>query len=378
MSVRPARRPARAMTLLEVVIAIGLIAFLLGSLLTFFWQTLEIRKVAGASAARTRLVKQVLDRISGELQAAVAPDGFQVAGLQTFTGDRRSITFLSHPMPDDESYRIYRAGELPAAPHGDLREVTYRLWIDPDNKTDDGDPIVGGIVRSEQPAITPAVAIEQLSEDEAARYIRHDLWSYEIGYLEFRYFDGVSWSTTWHVTQGNPLPHLVQITIGFDSIKQADLDDQDLNEYPIDQFPLGPDKPQPNRYTTIVRVAGADPKFSAHWSRMNDQVEEVYETPGQPNAQGGAPGAPTGGTPGAGQPGGKPGAGQPGGSKVGGGGQSPGKTGGGGQSPGKTGGGQSGGKSGGASPSPGKTGGNAPTPGNAGGSQSGGDKKGGK
>lgn len=278
MKRRARRGRSRALTLLEVVIAISLIGFLLASLLTFFWQTLEIRKVAGAASARTRLVSQVLDKMAGELKTAVAPEALGVEGLTVFAGDRRSVTFLSSPLPERDTYRIVRAGEPVEMMRSDLREVGYRLWIDPDKKTDDGEPIVGGIVRSERPAMTPAVQVEQLPEDEAAKYVRYDLWSYEIGYLEFRYFDGAEWSTTWKVSQGNPLPHLVQITVGFDSITQDQLDDVDLNEFPIDQYPLGPDKPVANRYSTIVRLAGADETFAARLYKLSDRVEEVYET----------------------------------------------------------------------------------------------------
>ncbi len=286
MTRRARRGSARALTLLEVVIAVALIGFLLASLLTFFWQTLEIRKAAGASSARTRLISQVLAKISGELKTAVAPETLGLEGFTVFTGDRRSVTFISSPLPSEDTFRIVRAGEPVEMMKSDLREVTYRLWIDPDKKTDEGEPIVGGIVRSERPLMSPAVNIEQLPEEEAERYVRHDLWSYEIGYLEFRYFDGAEWSTTWQVSQGNPLPHLVQITVGFDSIKQDEVDDLDLNEFPLDQYPLGPGKPIANRYSTVVRLAGADETFAARLYKLSDQVEEVYETA--------APGAATG------------------------------------------------------------------------------------
>lgn len=291
MTRRPVRH--RALTLLEVVISIALIGLLLGTLTTFFWQTTETRRVAGASAARTQLVQQVLGRIAADLRESVAPDAFVVDSTPIFVGTRRSITFLTAPLPAPDTYRIWRTGDPVPLPHHDLRELTYQLWIDPEKKTDDGQPVIGGILRTERPLIEPAVPIDQLPEEEAARYVRHDLWTYELGYLEFRYFDGVEWSTTWEVTQGNPLPHLVQITVGFESLTQDELDDKDLNDYPLTEYPLGPDVPRPDRYAVTVRLPGADETFSARLYKLSDEVKEVYELPG--TAAGGGTASPGGG-----------------------------------------------------------------------------------
>lgn len=271
------RRAARpAFSLLEVVIATALIAMLVMAMLTFFWQTGRIREAAGKAAARTQLVHQVLERISSELRGALSGEELQWDNLQRFVGDRRSITFLTNPLPAESSYAIYTQADAPPPALHDRREVTYKLWIDPEDKTEDGEPLVGGILRSERPALAPSVDPNELTADEAAEYVRHDLWSYEFGYLEFRYYDGVEWSTTWRVSEGNPLPHVVQITIGFDSITQDEIDDKDLTDYPIDEYPLGPDKPSPNRYTSVVRIAGADELFSARLYKLGDEVEEVY------------------------------------------------------------------------------------------------------
>ena len=61
----------RALTLLEVVIAITLIGMLLGSMVTFFWQVVEVRNTAAEAADRMQIARQVLDRISAELRGCV-------------------------------------------------------------------------------------------------------------------------------------------------------------------------------------------------------------------------------------------------------------------------------------------------------------------
>jgi type II secretory pathway pseudopilin PulG len=265
------------LTLFEVIISISLIGLLLGALLVFFWQTLAIRDQARKTASRTQIVHQILDRMSAELQNAVASDQVGFPGFTQFTGDRRRLTFLTTGLPTPDAYAFYAdSAERPVLKH-DLMEVSYQLWIDPDKQQDNGDPLVGGILRTERQAMNPAET--QLTEEQQQQqYQRHDLWSYELGYLEFRYYDGVEWTTQWQVAEGNALPHLVQITIGFDSLTRAELDDQDLQEFPIEQYEyrLGPDRPDPNRYSTIVRLPAADELFGARINRMLG--EEMYVT----------------------------------------------------------------------------------------------------
>ncbi len=303
MSRQPAH-PGRALTLLEVIIAISLIGLIMSTLLTFFWQSLEIREKAGKSAARTQVVQQLLRRMADELREAVGLESTGFEGLPQFVGERRRITFLTAaPLPAAESYVFVRPTDvLPAARH-DLVGITYELWIDPDKDTESGDPLVGGILRTEKQALNPSLREGQVSEEDQERlYQRRDLWSYEFGYLEFRYFDGKDWSTTWNVTQGNALPHLVQITVGFDSLTRAELDDQDLQQFPIEQreYRLGPNVPNANRYSIIVRLPAADELFAARLNRVADQTEEVYEF-GGPTQTGGTT---TGGTTSGGKSGG--------------------------------------------------------------------------
>jgi type II secretory pathway pseudopilin PulG len=294
---RKVGRYGRSLTLLEVIISIALIALLLGSLLTFFWQTLATRDQARRAADRTQLVQQVLERISAELRGCVGVDKINFP-LQQFVGERRKITFVTTPLPPADSYNLISEPQLQPDLRDDLREITYELWIDPEETTADGDPLVGGILRTERQAIHPYIPEAEVPQDQDLIYLRHDLWSHELGYLEFRYFDGVEWSTTWNVTEGNPVPQLVQITVGFASLTREELEDQDLHTYPIDQYPLGPDVPNYDRYATIVRLPAADQTFASRFHRLEDEAQESYqfnageelpEGEGGPSGPGGLP-----------------------------------------------------------------------------------------
>jgi type II secretory pathway pseudopilin PulG len=288
----------RGLTLLEVVISIALIAMLLGALLTFFWQTLATRDQARRVADRTQLVQQVLERISAELRGCIGVDKINFP-LQQFVGERRKITFVTTPLPPRKAYDLISEPQLQPNLQDDLREITYELWIDPDETTEDGEPLVGGILRTERQAINPYIPESEVPEDQDLIYLRRDLWSHELGYLEFRYFDGVEWSTTWSVTSGNPLPQLVQITVGFDSLTREELEDQDLHTYPLDRYPLGPDVPNYDHYATIVRLPAADQTFASRLHRVSDEVTEVYQfnEPAEENTEGAAGPSGAGGKP---------------------------------------------------------------------------------
>src|SRR5262249_43101430 len=157
-----------------------------------------------------------------------------------------SITFLTTANPPPDSYQFRReSDEVPPASH-DLKLVGYKLWVDPNNTLDNGDPMVGGVIRTEKKTLNQFIVDEDHPEE-----IRNDLWSPELGYLEFRYFDGVEWDTKWDLTDGNSLPQLVLITVGFLPIAKGELDDSDLTQYPLDQFPLGDDQVHSDRYSTI-------------------------------------------------------------------------------------------------------------------------------
>ena len=282
-----------ALTLFEVVIAIALIGLMLGTLLSFFWQTLAIREEAGRIADRTQLVQQVLERLAAELRGTVGLPDVKFPVTQ-FVGERRRITFLTAPLPPAHSYAFYRESEIAAhpAPRHDLREITYELWIDPEKTTPEGDPLVGGILRTERRAIDPFLREEEVADDKDLLYVRHDLWSHELGYLEFRYFDGVEWLTRWEVPEGNPLPHLVRITVGFDSLTKDELEDRDLEVYPLDRYPLGPDVANINRFSVVVALPAADQMFTVRAHRLGSQVQEIYQFGGPPPGMGGEGGSP--------------------------------------------------------------------------------------
>ncbi|MFN0135650.1 MAG: type II secretion system protein J [Phycisphaerae bacterium] len=269
--------PRRAVTLLEVVVALAIIVLMLGVMISFYWQVGEIRNQTARMADRTNLARQVLAKMESEIRGCVGFDkvGFPVE--QRITGTRRSISFLTSALPEQKLFVFRDESEEPPPGAHDLRQIGYSLWIDQENETEEGEPIVGGIIRTEKKTLNQFIV-----EEDEPEQIRNDLWAAELGYLEFRYFDGVEWDTKWDVTDGNSLPQLIQITIGFSSITKAENEDQDLESYPVAEYPFGPDIYYKDRYTTIVKVLAADKLFGSRVSRVGKQATELMGVGGAP------------------------------------------------------------------------------------------------
>ncbi len=327
MRLRRHKSPRRGLTLLEVLIALSLMGVLLGAMLTFFWQVVHTRDAVVARARRLQIARQVLGHIESELRSCVGLENFsfpieqpiveeeplqaEEVDLPTMTGQpddpnallagqpgqpgvplvgqpkvpllvgtRRTITFITARLPAREQYEFFEEGaNQPPARH-DLTQVSYWLWIDPEETDDDGQPLVGGLMRTEKQTLN-----QYLVDLEEPLDVRNDLWAPEIGYLEFRYFDGVEWSTQWNVTKGNSLPQLIQVTIGFRKITLDELENSDLDEYPIEEYPYGDDLPHPDRYSVIVRMPAADKFFSSRIQRVGRQMAEQYGVEGMEGLQ---------------------------------------------------------------------------------------------
>ncbi|MBN2447664.1 MAG: hypothetical protein JXO22_13100, partial [Phycisphaerae bacterium] len=161
----------------------------------------------------------------------------------------------------------------------DLVQLHYRLWVDPEETTEDGNPMVGGILRQVKRTLNQVIVDEENPEQ-----LRTDNWAPELGYLEFRYFDGVEWTTTWDVTAGNSLPQMIQITVGYENITTAEWEDDDLEVYPIEDYPFGPDKEDIDRYSVLVRMPTADRFFGSRLQRLGQQMgtDEVMGVEGSP------------------------------------------------------------------------------------------------
>jgi type II secretory pathway component PulJ len=95
LGVRPRPRPrdrSNGFTLLETVLALALIAMLLGSMMTFLWRVLGDRSILSDHARKARLASAAIDRLEADVSMAVAGHGRHGRG---FSGTSTSLELLT-------------------------------------------------------------------------------------------------------------------------------------------------------------------------------------------------------------------------------------------------------------------------------------------
>jgi hypothetical protein len=169
--------------LMEVLLSLGLIAVLLGSVLGFLFQIGSQRDVLAAAGARQQGATALLERMESDLLCVVASGASGEAGVK---GSASGLTLLT------------RGTMLPAAPGkgaelGDLqgteyafdrgsRTVRVRRWGAGDGSDEGGDS-------------------EVMCEG--------------VGLLRLRYFDGEKWSASFDSGAAGGLPVAVEVAVWF-------------------------------------------------------------------------------------------------------------------------------------------------------------------
>ncbi len=271
------KQTRRGFTLLEVVIAISLLIMLMTMLMLFYNNALVQREEGTKRSRDAQLARVILERMAREVRQSVGNvPGY---GIGVF-GYKDRIEVNTLVMPDRKLSEVRSVRQQRIPPQFDLQQIRYYIAWDEDNLTEDGDPRALGLVRRESKTylrdaiITSEEAEESAEEvDEVQMAFKEELYAPEIRFLELKYFDGANWWDDWELTQGNSLPQLVRITIGFvPEIPESE--DMDIVE---DDFLEDDDEIDPlpgDRYTILVRPEQADVFFG---SRMSREVSAFSE-----------------------------------------------------------------------------------------------------
>lgn len=179
-------RPNRtsAFTLLEVLLAIGLIGVLSGSLFTFLFQVSAQKAAVSQRAMDDQSADAVIERLESALTGAVASDSAGAPGVVgTSTGLKVLSRGVSLPMKEDD--RTWSAGDLQGTEFRfEGRAIKARRW-------DAHQLRVGG-----------GAASDEIVSDH-------------VGAMKLRFFDGQAWADSFDSKEAKSLPVAIEVSLWF-------------------------------------------------------------------------------------------------------------------------------------------------------------------
>ena len=203
MRARGATRSAQsAFTLIEVVVAIALLAVVMTLVYGAFSRSLEVTRETAEVTERLRQVQLITERVIDELSAAYwfADNG----GRGRFFGSSGTATDsdlrLDRLVWSTFAHRRY-VGERPES---DVSEVEYRVEVD-------GDADVGRLVREERSNLLT----------EASWAVQLDGIAEGVTEFRLRYLANAEWVDAWDAAQRQRLPEAVELTVGLASVGAA-------------------------------------------------------------------------------------------------------------------------------------------------------------
>ncbi|MBT3200617.1 MAG: hypothetical protein HN350_11950 [Phycisphaerales bacterium] len=208
-------------TLLEVVLAIGMIVALMGSAIWFTQHLASARESINTKAQEIVARRSLMRRITKELRCAMNLRRFGI-GVE---GTADSITFVTTAIPGKSVWVDRNILDQPLPPETDIRLITYRQAIREDEE--EGVEYVVGIERTCQKLL-------DAPEAEEGENIRVALITEKLKYLRFTYYDGTEWAKSWRPEQGVPLA--VAVTLGDEPVYEDEMtamesEDEEPEEY---------------------------------------------------------------------------------------------------------------------------------------------------
>jgi prepilin-type N-terminal cleavage/methylation domain-containing protein len=205
------------MTLIEIVIAVGILGIVLSVAYKALTQVMQTKQLLDDERDSSMIANAVLGRLTREIALAVPqkliPE--QTSGGQISSSD---IQLKGTPgkgaggSADSITFMAKNAGQF--IPDGKTQagiiQLTYRAMKDPESKGAQEDNLLS-LIRDELPDIRP---LEKAFKNRITFPITDRLVQ-----LKFRYFDGVqdTWRDTWGDQNSKGLPALVKLTVALKS-----------------------------------------------------------------------------------------------------------------------------------------------------------------
>ena len=173
-----------AFTLVEMILAVGVAALVMGVVGGVFFTALHVREVTEAAVDQAAPVDQALAVMRHDLQCAVTPTN---GTSRILSGDFRVGTLTSPGISQPVEIEMFTAtGALhEGAPWGDIQKVTYELR-DPTDRNEPGKDLYRTVTRNVLATSLP---------DADNQWLLGGVQS-----IVFSCFDGSQWSDTWDTT----------------------------------------------------------------------------------------------------------------------------------------------------------------------------------
>jgi len=270
-SLREGRRAARrrAVTLVELLLALGLLVLVSGMMFAFYDASLKSRDYGHRRMTDDQLARVIAMKIAEEIRSANA---FVPTVGPGISGERRLLTIQTVVLPDKELFWQRSIKDEPLPAECDIRQVQYYLAYDEDasysypDGTEAAAPL--GLVRREIKTLYQPSQLEN-----KAQSVDLDLFSSEMKYLRLRYFDGIDWLNKWDIgtdvegKTGNSLPQAVEVTVGYTPLAPEDKNKLELQDEDQDLQLAEPEPYSPETFTVVVRLPQADTFFGSRLMR---------------------------------------------------------------------------------------------------------------
>jgi len=246
-------------TLIEVLLAVSLLTMFMGVLYWFYESSLQTRQEGLKRSRDVQLARVILDRLAEEIrQASGNTTGYGV-GL---VGDKHGISVNTLVIPDRILAEKRSVFDEQLAGQFDLQEVRYYIAWDEENLDDEGNPRPLGLARRVTKTFRRGVHIETEGQEEPteeeASAVKEELYAPELKFLEFRYFDGANWWEDWQLNQGNSLPMMVRITVGYTPLLPEDEQKLELVGDNFLRDESEQERIPEDQYTVFVRLVQSD------------------------------------------------------------------------------------------------------------------------
>jgi len=188
-------RPANAFTLIEAVLAIGIMAMVVVAINAVFFTALRLRDRTADAVDHAQPEQQAMTFLRRDLLGAMAPSG-------TLSGDFKVGNISEPNLSQYAAIEMYTTtGALrESEPWADTQKVTYELKEPEERSTTGGKDLIRSITRNLLNTITPDVRDQWLMSDVQS--------------IQFECYDGNQWVDTWDTTAGNTnLPLAVRVRI---------------------------------------------------------------------------------------------------------------------------------------------------------------------